>query len=107
MERREKKYKGCISQPVLHCIGKRQGRYHMTLKRHPLATCIAVTTAWMMGGSAMAMTDPASGDNASSDVKFNTAFIQALISRRTSMHFCKVTAWSPALIVSTSTSIGP
>ena len=76
MERREKKYKGCISQPVLHCIGKRQGRYHMTLKRHPLATCIAVTTAWMMGGSAMAMTDPASGDNASSDVKFNTAFIQ-------------------------------
>lgn len=59
------------------CHRKRKNGQHRILKRQPLSRCILATTFWVVGSSAMAMTDSstAQGDT-SARVKFNTAFIQ-------------------------------
>lgn len=69
MERREKNNEGHIPGSVSLCACERKADGRKTHKRHPLSACIAATTAWMIGSSAMAMTDEGG-------VKFNTAFIQ-------------------------------
>jgi outer membrane usher protein len=83
MERRDKNNREPVPEPAPPCAHRRSAGPHDTHKRHRLATCIAATTAWMVGSSAMAMTDGSSSSVGSSGyatalagVKFNTAFIQ-------------------------------
>ncbi len=76
MERRDKNNKGCISESVLPCIRKCESGQYTRLMRHPLCTCIIATAVWVVGSSAVAMTDASREGGASSGVKFNTAFIQ-------------------------------
>lgn len=80
MERRDKNIKGCISETVLPWSRRSASRPHVTSGRHPLSICIVATVAWVVGSSAMAMTDGSSDSgnpiSPAAGVKFNTAFIQ-------------------------------